>query len=85
MDDETNIALNKVTNISYRASRVIGRVNRIHTNIKGYVKTMDEACRMDDPDVIKKITEQYIDIINRDLEKVDYETLKEFMKTGKGF
>ncbi len=85
MDDETNIALNKVTNISYRASRVIGRVNRIHTNIKKYLETMNTACCMNDSDVIKKVTEQYITIITKDLKKVKYETLKEFMRTGKGF
>jgi len=84
--EEIQKLYDEASNAYYKGSRIIGRVNGTNTGIKLKLDFMEtEVLHLNDIELLKRVAKQYIDMIRADLKKIEYEKLKTFMRTGKGF
>ena len=86
MNEELKRWQNEAENAYFKVSKIIGRVNGIVQDVEQKLDFMEtEILYVDDTDLLKKVVRQYLDMIRSDLNKIEYETLNTFMRTGKGF
>lgn len=77
---------NEASNAYYKASKVIGKVNNTNIGIKQCLDDIKDVLTFDtDIKFIKETVVQRVNMIERLLEKVNYDTLKKIIRTGKEF